>query len=313
MTESQMMKLEQLDLYEFADQILINIPPTYRMKWYVDNNFDNVQTRLTHFGSNVKYQIGFNQVASILPIAGFLRGFDILSLFLGLIINVIIFILLFICTLLIYSLLITNVETRTFELGIFRMFGMKRIEVINLLLFQALAYAIFSYPLGIALAQWLAMGLTNSISTLVNVTIDPWLTTESILVAAMLRVVMPLFASIFPIHNAFGRNLAEALDTRQSKTKTVQISIARSKDDTVSIPTIIMDVAFSAFGFAVYYLMPLSLLSFNLSLLLYLFVSFLLAMLLGATLLALNLQNMLEQVLVNVYFFGILESSELWY
>jgi hypothetical protein len=43
---------------------------------------------------------------------------SILNLFLGLVIDVVIFILLFICVVLIYSLLVTNVETRTFEIGI---------------------------------------------------------------------------------------------------------------------------------------------------------------------------------------------------
>ena len=79
----------------------------------------------------------------------------------------IIFILLFISTLLIYSLLITNVETRTFEVGIFRMFGMKRTEVISLLMFQAISYSILSYPLGLAVAQLLANYLAEAFGGLV--------------------------------------------------------------------------------------------------------------------------------------------------
>jgi len=43
------------------------------------------------------------------------------SLFLGLILNVVIVILLGLSVLLIYSLLMVNVETRTFELGVMRL------------------------------------------------------------------------------------------------------------------------------------------------------------------------------------------------
>lgn len=72
-------------------------------------------------------------------------------MFLGLVINVVIFILLFICIVLIYSLLVTNVESRTFEIGIIRMVGATRLEVIGLLLFQALSYSVLSYPIGLGI------------------------------------------------------------------------------------------------------------------------------------------------------------------
>ena len=48
------------------------------------------------------------------------------SLFLGLILNVVIVILLGLSVLLIYSLLMVNVETRTFELGVMRLVNPSR-------------------------------------------------------------------------------------------------------------------------------------------------------------------------------------------
>lgn len=49
-----------------------------------------------------------------------------LSLFLGLILNVVILILLLLSIMLIYSLLMVNVETRTFEMGVYRLVGATR-------------------------------------------------------------------------------------------------------------------------------------------------------------------------------------------
>jgi hypothetical protein len=47
------------------------------------------------------------------------------------------------------------------------MFGMKRTEVISLLMFQAISYSILSYPLGLAVAQLLANYLAEAFGGLV--------------------------------------------------------------------------------------------------------------------------------------------------
>jgi hypothetical protein len=59
----------------------------------------------------------------------------------------------------------------------------------------------------------------------------------------------------------------------------------------------------AGFGFGVYYVFPLSLLSFNLALLLNLFFFLLLGMILGMIMLSLNVENLLQQFLVIVFFF----------
>ena len=63
--------------------------------------------------------------------------------------NIIIIILLFLSILLIYSLLMINVDTRTFEVGVLRMIGSKRSGIVELMLLQAFSYAIPSWALGL--------------------------------------------------------------------------------------------------------------------------------------------------------------------
>jgi ABC-type antimicrobial peptide transport system permease subunit len=54
------------------------------------------------------------------------------------------------------------------------MFGMTRIQVILLLLLQALSYALFSYPLGIAVGQILCKYLSDVMNDMIGVYISPW-------------------------------------------------------------------------------------------------------------------------------------------
>lgn len=88
------------------------------------------------------------------PIVESLRTSRFFALFLGLILNIIIFVLTGLSVLLIYSLLMVNVETRTFEvrcmgcvrdvtrsqavqMGVMRMIGVTRIGILELLFLQA--------------------------------------------------------------------------------------------------------------------------------------------------------------------------------
>jgi hypothetical protein len=66
----------------------------------------------------------------------------------------------------------------------------------------------------------------------------------------------------------------------------------------------------AGFGFGIYYIMPLALLSFDLALLLNLFVMLLVAMLLGLVLLSLNFGYMLEFIVLKAFFFWDYESVQ---
>jgi hypothetical protein len=76
-----------------------------------------------------------------------------------------------------------------------------------------------------------------------------------------------------------------------------------TEDRKLSWSVLITGALFTIFGVGVYYLMPLSLLTFNLSLLLNMFVFLLIGMLLGLTLLSMNLQSTLEKALLLILFF----------
>jgi hypothetical protein len=56
-------------------------------------------------------------------------------------------------------------------------------------------------------------------------------------------------------------------------------------------------------GIAIYYLLPLAVLNFNISLILEIFFFILLGMILGLTLVSLNLQRMVELILVHIFLF----------
>jgi hypothetical protein len=98
-----------------------------------------------------------------------------------------------------------------------------------------------------------------------------------------LGLLIPIAAALLPIRRALSLNLSDSLDTRRSKTTAYKITIHRSEPLSISPAILITGILAAIFGFFVYFLVPLSLLSFNFTLLLNIFFFLLLGMILGNT------------------------------
>ena len=290
------------DLYENSREIIFNYPPDERYDLYTDSNTDNINQKLVDFASELSYRLGFVQFHTVMVVLTSLNDLEIFSLFLGLILNIITFILLFLSILLIYSLLMVSIETRTFEMGILRMIGMTRGGVVQLLIIQAFCYAIPAWIIGIFAAQIGGMIADIYFNNLTGIPLDANLTLNAFIIATLLGFIIPIISSILPITSALGQNLHDAVDSRRSKTKAVEVRISRSEDKGLSLPLLLVGLFLTIFGFSIYYIIPLSLLAEQLALLLNMFFALLIMMLLGLVMLALNFQRLLEQALTYIVF-----------
>jgi ABC-type antimicrobial peptide transport system permease subunit len=214
---------------------------------------------------------------------------------------IILTILTMLSAMLIYSLLLTSIETRTFEIAVQRMVGMSKRNLIELLLVQSLAYAIPPLILGLIVAEIL---LATLITKLLPFDVTFALSWKAGLLSTALGLAIPILSAILPIRNALGRNLQEGLDVYRSKTQAVEVSIERSdtKFDRNTILMLMIGGGCSLFGFMIYYLVPLSLLSLNLGLFFDVFFFVLLGMLVGMIMIASNFALLLQKFLTLFYF-----------
>lgn len=294
--------LLQLNLYEYAQHIEANLPPP-RLNAYLSSNYDVIQWNVVQFAANFMYKIGFDLVDTTLPVLNGVHSYVYFNLFLGLIVNVIIVILLLLSILLIYSLLMINVETRKFEMGVLRLLGTWRSGIIQLLLFQAFSYSLPSWVFGLIVAYGGTFIVVKIFQNLTGISISTGLSVDAILLATGLGIFIPIVASFFPIREALSKNLQDSLDISHSKTKAIKISINRSESTSFSCTFILVGILLAGFGFGVYYIFPLALLSLDLNLLLNMFFFLLLGMLLGLVLLSLNLEHLLERAIVRLFLF----------
>lgn len=207
-----------------------------------------------------------------------------------------------ISVLLIYSLLMISVESKSFELGVMRMVGLSKINVMMLVVFQSFTFVIPSIIAGFFTGFALLQGAKYYAENVLYMDFEAIPNLMSICQALFLSTTIPLLSSIMPIQIVLDRNLNDALDIQRSKTQAVYINILNKKQADYT-PLVMTGSAFTMFGVTIYYLLPLALMSFNLSLLSQIVIFILVGLLFGLTILAFNIQSTVERLLTSVFLF----------
>ena len=119
-------------------------------------------------------------------------------------------------------------------------------------------------------------------------------------VASLLGVLLPLVSAIVPTLHAMDTSVRAALDTERAGPTVTKLLVHRRSDPAVQWQLVLCGAAAATLGLAVYYLMPLALLSGSVTMLLDVFFVLLLVMLLGLVLVAMNICRVFEQLLLVV-------------
>eukprot|EP01105_Mastigella_eilhardi_P013243 TRINITY_DN3008_c0_g2_i1.p1 TRINITY_DN3008_c0_g2~~TRINITY_DN3008_c0_g2_i1.p1 ORF type:complete len:1046 (-),score=253.85 TRINITY_DN3008_c0_g2_i1:217-3354(-) len=291
-----------MNFYDHASFSILNMPPP-RVDNYLSSNMDVVQKSVTAFASEATYRAGFNNLDVALPVMDNLGDYVYVGLFLGLIVNLSIVVLLFLSVVLIYSLMVINVETRTFEIGVMRTLGTTHAGVVALVLTQASLYALPSWVVGLVVAQFIEVGIAVVFESLTAISMSKWLSLSAALIASLLCFLIPALSSAMPVRSALSQTLQYALDTHRSRTQAVKVTVKRIGKRRISWTLVILGIGLAGFGFAVYYIMPASLLANNFQIMINLFFFLILAMLIGLVVLSLNLETLLEKLCCWIFFF----------
>ena len=133
------------------------------------------------------------------PLKTALKGVEIVTVFFGSIMTSIIFFLAILCTQLIYSLMLSDVNEKTFEFGMLRALGFNTTNIMMTIFIQAFTFSIPGVITGVAMAAVLNVLLRNVLYTLTNNFSSYWLSVGSIWAGCLIGLVIPLFSNILPI------------------------------------------------------------------------------------------------------------------
>lgn len=100
----------------------------------MSSNYEDIQSVITSYASNINKDLGVYPVDMNLPVLEELYNSRFGQLFLGIILNMIIVILFLLSVILLYTLLLISVETKTYDLGVLRVLGFNKLGVVMLVI-----------------------------------------------------------------------------------------------------------------------------------------------------------------------------------
>lgn len=189
-------------------------------------------------------------------------------MFFNLIFVIVEMIFILISILLIYSLLLIRLETKTMEIGMMRMVGLSKSGIVLMIFLQCCMFVlpalvfgfILSFP---ALAACYSFTFSGSTGNKFAPVPSAWAVVEALAVGLFI----PLVSSIVPITRVLGQNLNDALNYDRCRTKAIYVEILDNSKASI-VPYLAFGILAIIYGISIFYLLPLSLISFNFGLIL---------------------------------------------
>ncbi|KPI90453.1 hypothetical protein ABL78_0383 [Leptomonas seymouri] len=268
--------------------------PYTRLRSYRSTSYNTIRRHVVTWSYGIISPLGVIQIERYAPQLSGLRSTRMMSVFLGLIISIILLALAFLSIVLIYTLLTVGVETKTYELGIQRMVGFTKENLVVLVLTNAYAFTIPAWILGLGAGQAVYVGVRQLFISLIAVTLPLSVTGASVGWATLAGLCIPVVASFFPVLALVTQKLPDALNTSRGRSIGVIFKITRNDSSRLNGTMMGLGVLIFIFGFLIYFLFPSGLLVMNLSLIFYIFFAVLIGLLAGFVLLALNFERVCQ-------------------
>ena len=134
-------------------------------------------------------------------------------------------------TMLIYSLMLQDVNSKTYEYGMLRALGFKKLYLVEVISFKSFSFSIPGLFLGVVIAISLNCFLREVIFIESLNALDYELTSTAIILGVLFGFFTPFFANYLPIKSSLSYNLRNSLDlTRSTADKGIGITIERLED-----------------------------------------------------------------------------------
>eukprot|EP00770_Monocercomonoides_exilis_P012226 MONOS_12168.1-p1 / transcript=MONOS_12168.1 / gene=MONOS_12168 / organism=Monocercomonoides_exilis_PA203 / gene_product=FtsX domain-containing protein / transcript_product=FtsX domain-containing protein / location=Mono_scaffold00655:21283-24749(-) / protein_length=1035 / sequence_SO=supercontig / SO=protein_coding / is_pseudo=false len=203
--------------------------------------------------------------------------------------------------LLIYTLMLSDVEEKTYEFGMIRAIGMNTKQLVLLLVTQSQLYAIPGTILGIGFSAILLVIAVKVVGGIVFYDMPMFYETVAAILTVVLGLLMPLAANFFPIQRAVTSTLRDSLDLYHQLNSDTRVTFTNLHKMGVSLEAIFMACLIIALGFMLFYGIPTAFYTGDIATVLFLFIWVLLAMLFGTILVSIFFEPFMERLLVYAF------------
>ena len=264
----------------------------------------SMRYHISNIASKITTLLGFNYQVNIqLPIYEIMAGVEVAKLFLQDIFIGIMFFLWMLCVLLVYSLMLGNVDERTYEFGMLRSLGFKKNNLIFLIIIQGFIFAVPGTFFGLITAYIANNFVAFLFNWYTDLVMPFFLSGSNLIFGIIAGLSIPLISSYLPIKKCLDDNLRETLTIFNKKIGDLVVSIIKLENLGVSPTTLIAALTMIVIGLLTYYVAPLSFIFLNTSLFLFIMIGILITMLVGLIILTQLLVPYLQKFILKIIMF----------
>jgi len=202
---------------------------------------------------------------------------------------------------LIYSLMLSDVEEKTYEFGMLRALGFNTDNIMVTIVMQSITFAVPGVITGLILAGIANYFLRDLLFTLTNNSTTYALSINSIWIGVGIGTILPLISNIIPIKRALGKNLRSSLDLYHRQVTEMTISVKNMAEIGLSPAQLVFSITLIVSGIATYYVAPVAFLFRNFELFFLILNAILLMMVLGLTFISILLFPLLQGLLIRLF------------
>lgn len=159
------------------------------------------------------------------PIKQQMNAVEFITIFMSSNMLAIIAFLAILSTQLIYSLMLSDVEEKTYEFGMLRALGFNTQNVAVTIVVQAISFALPGLIIGFIMALILNAIVRHILYDITKNYDTYWLSAGSVIIGIVIGTFIPLLSNIIPIQKALGKNLRSSLDLYHRKAGELTIAI----------------------------------------------------------------------------------------
>ncbi|CAD8197204.1 unnamed protein product [Paramecium octaurelia] len=200
--------------------------------------------------------------------------------------------------LLIYSLMIGDVDEKTYEFGMLRALGFRKSWLIVLLLFQALTFAIPGLLLALITCYLLNALISMYIFDMSLLISSYSIPLYALIVQISIGICMPIVSNILPIKQALSTTLRDSLNLFHKVVSNIVVTVMRLEKIGISLNQTIYSIMLISIGFISYYVIPMNIIYQNIGLAIFVLNIVFVTMLVGVTMIINLVQKIVEKYLL---------------
>eukprot|EP00762_Andalucia_godoyi_P002414 ANDGO_02681.mRNA.1 FtsX domain-containing protein len=235
------------------------------------------------------------------PIAAALKATTFIRMFLDQLFYLVVVLMIFLGSLLIYALLLANVEEKTYEYAMLRALGLSKRSLLMIMMGHAFAFAIPGVSLGLLFAFLANIPVALYLADFAATDPDFSLSWQAICLGLAVGILIPIFANIIPIRRAFSHSLRDALDVTHQQFSETSVTMQKLEELGIEPWQTALGIVLVIFGIIVYYLIPYSFTFQDWPLFFTILNAILLGMLLGLCLLVQPFEVYLERAFLWIF------------